>query len=80
MSVGTPNRYSDNVGIPKFQIPLGTSSAHVRLCTCTPPLTFVKRQANGSLTPAKPTFSAIRPAVPSYGKGGTYARPDVPHP
>ena len=50
--------------------------AHVRRCTCTPPLTFVKRQANGSLATNQISAQSVQP-LPRYGKGGASARAQV---
>ena len=46
--------------------------AHVSTCTCTPPLTFVNRQANGSLTTNQILEQSVQP-FPRYRKGGISA-------
>ena len=41
-------------------------------CTCTPPLSFVKRQANRSLNTNRSSARSVQ-TFPRYGKGGTSA-------
>ena len=53
--------------------------AHVRTCTCTTSLTFVKRQTNGSLTTHQISAQSVQP-FPRYLKGvRTCARAAIPH-